>query len=36
MRLVNHASTTIHRIYQRLGVDDVRDMPVLFPDFAKN
>jgi len=36
MRLVNHASTTIHRIYQRLGVDDVRDMPVLFPDFTRN
>jgi Phage integrase family len=24
MRLVNHASTLVHRIYQRLGVDDVR------------
>ena len=24
MRLVNHASETIHRIYQRLGVEDVR------------
>jgi len=24
MRLVNHASTTIHRIYQRLNVEDVR------------
>lgn len=30
MRLVNHASTTIHRIYQRLGVDDVREVPDLF------
>ena len=25
MRLVNHSSTLIHAIYQRLGVDDVRD-----------
>ena len=24
MRLVNHSSTLVHRIYQRLGVDDVR------------
>lgn len=24
MRLVNHASTTIHRIYQRLNIEDVR------------
>jgi integrase len=30
MRLVNHASTTIHRIYQRLGIDDVREVPELF------
>ena len=25
MRLVNHASTTIHRVYQRLNVEDVRE-----------
>ena len=31
MRLVNHASTTIHRIYQRLNVNDVRAVPQLFP-----
>lgn len=36
MRLVNHASTTIHRIYQRLGVEDVRHVPALFPEFGKN
>lgn len=30
MRLVNHASTTIHRIYQRLGVDDIREIPSMF------
>lgn len=34
MRLVNHASTTIHRIYQRLGVDDVREVPELFSGTA--
>ena len=31
MRLVNHASTTIHRIYQRLNVNDVRQVPALYP-----
>ncbi len=30
MRLVNHASTTIHRVYQRLGVEDVREIPSMF------
>lgn len=30
MRLVNHASTTVHRIYQRLSVDDVREVQGLF------
>jgi integrase len=34
MRLVNHASTTIHRIYQRLNVDDVREIPDLFDGTA--
>lgn len=30
MRLVNHASMTVHRIYQRLGVEDLRERPQLY------
>lgn len=35
MRLVNHASTLIHRIYQRLSVEDVRGVvPSIFSGIA--
>lgn len=34
MRLVNHASTTVHRIYQRLNVEDVREVQGLFDGVA--